>query len=85
MAFSESVIVSSFIRSDGRCECRRDHPEHRGQGRCRTQFSRTEGWIAYRVVRNGPENLQNCQLLCPACADLAEAGWRPEVASSARA
>jgi len=85
MSFPESVIISCYIRSEGRCECRRDHPEHRGHGRCKALFSRNEGWVAYRVIRNAPETVQNCELLCPDCAELAEAGWRPLSAAVARA
>jgi hypothetical protein len=83
MSFPESVIISCWNRSDGRCECRRDHPEHRGHGRCRSRFSRNEGWVAYRVIREAPETTQNCELLCPNCRDLTEAGWRPNTASVA--
>jgi hypothetical protein len=84
MAFTESVVISCFNRSDGRCECRRDHPEHRGHGRCKVRFTRTEGWVAYRVIRNAPETSSNCELLCPNCVELAEAGWNPERAVYSR-
>jgi hypothetical protein len=77
MAFAESVLINCFTRSVGRCECRRDHPEHRGHGRCKVRFTRTEGWVAYRVIRNAPETATNCELLCPNCAELAESGWTP--------
>jgi hypothetical protein len=77
MAFSESVIITRYTLSGGRCECRRDHPEHRGQGRCRAHFTRNEGWVAFRVNPTAPETVKNAQLLCPECAELAEADWRP--------
>jgi hypothetical protein len=77
MAFADSVVISCFARSGGRCECRRHHPEHGGRGRCRVRFSPSEGWVAYRVIRNAPETVKNCQLLCQSCFELASAGLRP--------
>jgi hypothetical protein len=84
MVFPESVIIRSFIRSDGRCECRRDHPEHRGHGRCKARFSRDSGWQAHRLSHSATATFQNCELLCPECFDLTEASWTPEAAVAAR-
>jgi hypothetical protein len=85
MAFSESVIITCFTRSGGRCECRRDHPEHRGHGRCKVRFSRSEGWVARPRVSSAPETVQNCELVCPECSELVDADRVQTIASSARA
>ena len=77
MNFSDFVIGSCFTRSGGRCECRRDHPDHRGHGRCKARFGRNEGWIACPRTGTQAASVQNCTLLCPACAELTEADWAP--------
>ena len=63
----------AFNRSAGRCECRGDHAEHRGRGRCNATFSRDEGWLARRLNRDLPDTARNCELLCPECFALVEA------------
>ncbi len=55
---------------------RLDHPEHRGHGRCKVEFSRHEGWVARRVNRNAPEIFQNCELVCLTCFALEDARQR---------
>jgi hypothetical protein len=67
MTFPESVIISRFTLSGGRCECRGDHPQHRGSGRCRARFGRNEGWVAAAIDPRGSETMKNCQLICPDC------------------
>ena len=68
MAIDESIRITCFTRSGGRCECRRDHPGHPGaHSRCKATFSYVAGWTAHRVIRNAADSVVNCEVLCPAC------------------
>jgi 5-methylcytosine-specific restriction endonuclease McrA len=77
MAFSESIKDQAYTRSDGRCECTRQHvglnANHHG-GRCPKTFTRYGGqWEAHHIVSvlaGGPDTLSNCQVLCIHCHEL---------------
>jgi hypothetical protein len=41
--------------------------------------------VAHRVIRNAPETVQNCELLCGNCLELTHEDWRPVGAAQSRA
>ncbi len=73
MAFSERIKDAAFVRSGGRCECRRLHrgmaAPHHG-ARCSATFTRHGHWEANHktaVRSDGPDSLSNCEVLCEPC------------------
>jgi len=77
--FPDSVKQELYDRSNGRCECKRQHPglaqadaPHHG-GRCPITFTRYGGsWHAHHVVAGGPDVKSNGEALCIKCHQLTQ-------------
>jgi hypothetical protein len=79
--FTPEVVREAFLRSKGRCECRRLECEGHGRStltlssgdsRCSRTFffpDRGEKWIAVVRDPDGPYNAGNCEILCMQCAE----------------
>ncbi len=72
MVFSEDVIKKAWERADSKCECKRDICGH--SSRCnkilKWESSGAEseyGWEAHHINSNGPDTLDNCEILCQQC------------------
>ena len=89
MPFPQAVIEGAFARSDGRCECRRQHPgrvdapHHGGRyhgERCPITFGRQSGGFeAYHVTAEsvgGINTIKNCEILCVTCHRLTQSYGR---------
>ena len=72
-AFSEGVVNAAWLRSGGRCECRRvshGHPAIRCAQRLIYGLRGSElagGWEAHHINSNGGDMLSNCEILCQQC------------------
>lgn len=80
MSFPLSVIDQAFARSDGRCECLREHVgsvevPYNGE-RCPETFTRNGGgWEARHVMAEslgGHNSVSNCSILCLTCYTLVQ-------------
>jgi hypothetical protein len=75
-SFSDEVVRQAWGRSDGRCECSKNHPWHYLK-RCPQKMvwndrraEKITGWVAhYKIsqVKGGSETLSNCQIICRRC------------------
>ena len=71
MAFSETTKTTAYIRSGGRCECKRtSHPHH--IKRCAKRLARKTAQFHHilSVAAGGSDGLANCQVLCLRCHKL---------------
>lgn len=72
MAFSDEIVRQAWNRAGGKCECKRTGCGHPYQcnkylfwGRRGTE---TEyGWETHHIVADGPDTLDNCEILCQRC------------------
>jgi 5-methylcytosine-specific restriction endonuclease McrA len=70
MAFSELTKHQAFVRSGGRCECKRRHAHH--YGRCTSRISRATAHFHHITAQSvgGSDGLFNCEVLCVRCHQL---------------
>jgi len=71
MPFPEDVVEMVFARSNGRCECYRQHLLHDGK-RCGSSFESDGDWVAsYKTPESagGPSIMSNCEALCATCSE----------------
>jgi hypothetical protein len=68
MAFGPEVMVPALLRAGDRCECRseacRDHPYN--DGRCQQAIHGGQ-FFAIKTNPDGPDTLDNCELVCADC------------------
>lgn len=71
--FPQSVVDAAWVRSGGRCECKRkshNHPYHR-YATILNAYSRGKetqmGWEAHHIDSNGSATVDNCEILCQEC------------------
>ena len=68
MLFSAAVKDQAFVRSRGRCECRRSLHAHKS-GRCHHVVARHTA--QYHALHDhgdaGTDVVANCEVLCPYC------------------
>lgn len=69
MAFDAAVRLQALFRAGDRCECTSDvcgdHPDN--DGRCQEPIGRVGQFHAIKKDPAGPDTLDNCELICPAC------------------
>jgi 5-methylcytosine-specific restriction endonuclease McrA len=74
MSFPQDVINAAWKRAGGRCECKRQCPEHLGR-RCNKELDPKNNvsgkkWHAHHIVSQeagGSDTLENCEILCIKC------------------
>lgn len=71
MPFPDSVKDAAFVRSSGRCQCRRIEHRH-PDGRCTNSVARSGvGGAEFNHVQSqqvgGADTLANCEVLCTPC------------------
>lgn len=71
-SFPLSIVQAAFQRAGGLCECSRQSHGH--ISRCSIplvyQFRGIElpgGWEAYHIDQDGPNNVDNCEIVCIPC------------------
>lgn len=72
MGFDEETIKKAWARSGGKCECNRTGCGHKGRCSKLLLFSSRGkeseyGWEAHHINSNGPDTLDNCEILCQRC------------------
>ena len=79
MLFEDSVRQQAFKRSGGKCECASQHEGERSPhhgGKCPRAFFEVWGWEVNHITteeRGGKSTLENAQVLCLECYQLAKA------------
>jgi len=72
--FPDSVVNAAWERAGGKCECTRaTHSNHYGRNRGKELVWENRGregrgkWETHHKVRDVPDTLSNCEILCWEC------------------